>query len=89
MSNEPRFVFLLPGEITDSDLTIGELRAWIRDSREDMRWLREELVPAIKEFRGELASVRVRQGDLDRRVTVLEAQFAALEAAQKAKNEDE
>jgi len=87
VSNEPRFVS--PGEITDADLTIGELPAWIRDSREDMRWLREELVPAIKEFRGELASVRVRQGDLDRRVTVLEAQFAALEAAQKAKNEDE
>lgn len=71
MSDGPKF--LAPGEMTDEQLTIGEMRAFMRDSREDMRWLREELAPAIVEIRGDLALIRRHQGELEKRIAALEA----------------
>ena len=83
MNTVPRFVS--PGEITDQDLTVGEMRAFMRESREDMRWLREELAPAIVDLRAAVASIRSHQVDIDKRVTAIEAAIAKKPRTRKRK----
>ena len=55
-----------PGDITDKDLTVGEMRAFMRDTREDMRFFREEVWPLIKEVKDVVMDLRSRVLELER-----------------------